>query len=57
MKVVLKTQRGYLNTDNGIEIHKNKEEATVFEMSKAFDKKEEIYMKKPMIGKISIEKC
>lgn len=56
MNVILKTQKGYLNTDNGIKIVNEKEKATLFEMSKAFEEKEKIYVEKPMIGRITMEK-
>lgn len=56
MNVILKTHKGYLNTDNGIKIVNEKEKATLFEMSKVFKEKEKIYVEKPMIGRITIER-
>lgn len=56
MNVILKTQKGYLNTENGIKIVNQKGKATPFEISKAFIEKEKIYVENPMIGRITMEK-
>lgn len=56
MNVVLKTKSGYLNINNGIKIVECKNEATILDMSKAFQEKEMVYKTKPMIGKITMER-
>lgn len=56
MSVVLKTKSGYLNINNGIKIVECKNEATILDMSKAFQEKEMVYKTKPMIGKITMER-
>lgn len=55
MKIILKTREGYINTENGIKICKEKKDATVLKMADALKQKEEIYKEKPMIGKITTE--
>ena len=56
MNVVLKTKSGYLNINNGIKIVERKNEATILDISKAFQEKEMVYKTKPMIGKITMER-
>ena len=53
--VVLKVRNGYLNLDNGVSICK-KENATPVPIGKMYDPIQDIYKKKPMIGKITSEK-
>lgn len=55
MKVILKTREGYINTNNGIKICREKKEATLFNLSDISDQKKKIYKEKPMIGKIMSE--
>ena len=55
MKIILKTSNGYINSDNGIKICKEKKDATVFRLSDGLKQKEEIYKEKPMIGRITTE--
>lgn len=55
MNVVLKTRNGYLNINDGIKNVKDKNGATIMEISKAFQEKERVYKEKPMIGKITME--
>ena len=55
MNIILKVRDGYINTDNGIKICREKTNATVFKMSDALEQKKVIYKEKPMIGKITTE--
>lgn len=55
MNVLLKTRNGYLNIDGGIKNVKDKNMATIMDISKAFQEKERVYKEKPMIGKITME--
>lgn len=55
MNVVLKTRNGYLNIKSGIRNVKDKNKATILDISEAFQAQERIYKEKPMIGKITME--
>lgn len=56
MNVLLKSRSGYLNINAGIKNIKDKNEATIFDISKAFQERERVYKEKPMIGKITMER-